>query len=164
MKSTHFTLIAIIAFNGLAGCDLRPDPPPEPPVVRGLSVEITPKVLCRGLFMDVDAVICFRNNSPESVWLLKPLDGSSDGRYMPNYTFALIMPDGQEPPSRGKICNVCGLWYQTTWPKDYLVEVKPGTAFELRQGVASQIREPGRFALRFRYAYLPDEHDFLPPG
>ena len=148
----------VLAVAPLAGCEVpdlppaTPDPPPD-----GLSVELTDVTAVtdgpggRGLF---GATVRFRNGGPDPVWVLRPLDGSRDGRLMPYYRLTVTGPPDPDDRVRG-LCPYCGTWANTEWPRDYLVEVPAGGAAELKAAVGGWLPGAGRYVLDFEYVYLP---------
>ena len=134
----------VLAVAPLAGCE-APDPPPaapDPPPA-GLSVELIDVTAVtdgpggRGRFW---ATVRFRNAGPDPVWVLRPLDGSRDGRLMPHYR--LTGPPDADDRVRGS-CPICGKWFNTEWPRDYLVEVPAGRAAQVRGQSGAGYRGPG---------------------
>src|SRR5690349_1368657 len=79
-----------------------------------------------------DLVVRFRNMGRDSVFILKPMDGSKECLHMPYYRFTVLDAAGQPLQlRRDRMCNHSGLWAQTKWPADYLVELKPGGSLEI---------------------------------
>jgi hypothetical protein len=156
----------VLAVAPLAGCE-APDPPPtapDPPPA-GLSVELIDVTAVtdgpggRGRFW---ATVRFRNAGPDPVWVLRPLDGSRDGRLMPHYRLTVTGPPDADDRVRGS-CPICGKWFNTEWPRDYLVEVPAGRAAQVRGAVGGRLPGAGRYVLQFEYVYLPGAGGVWPP-
>lgn len=129
----------------------------------GLAVEIrtgTGVLTDRGHY---SVIICFHNGGTDSVFILKALDGSMRGRHMPYYKFD-IRDEDRKPIKPTKDCgNYTGLYSESSWPKDYLVEIKPDANFEIEEAVPFQIEKDGQYFISFEYEYLPQNEQFVPP-
>lgn len=128
----------------------------------GLSVKVTtlPHPPDRDRFY---VRICFHNTTPKPVCILKPVDGSLTCRHMPYYRFTVRDPDGWTLPI-GAGCNITGLWADTQWPQDYLVEIAPGASVEREMTVYYlQFERGGPHTVSFEYVYNPTEELFAPP-
>lgn len=100
-------------------------------------------------------IVRFRNISDRPVTILRPLDGSSWGWYMPEYRFAATDDAGQELELSGR-CGVSGLWHQTTWPDSYLVEIPAGSTHVMRQHLPYQIEHGKVYTVALEYVVDPD--------
>lgn len=116
------------------------------------------------------ATIRFRNHATESLWVVKPLDGSRDGRVKPYYNLSVTGPVDPDERVRGR-CIYCGKWANTEWPRDYLLQVPAGKTAEIKGAIGGVLRGAGRYTLEFEYVYLPDgkpmgwpPQDFPPPA
>lgn len=110
------------------------------------------------------STVVFHNAGPDSVYILKPLDGSVNCWQWPYYRFTIRDPDGQ-PVEFGPRCGHSGLWANTRWPQDYLVEIKPGATYSedvWLDGYYKFERE-GRHTISFEYVYQPTENHLKPP-
>src|SRR5262245_59846648 len=117
-KNGQFALVLTVA--AVVGCEspeLLPAVPEPPPA--GLSVELTNVTAKtdvpngRGWFL---ATVRFRNGGPDAVWILRPLDGSWDGRLMPHYR--LTVTGSADPGDQvRRLCLNCGKWANTEWPR-----------------------------------------------
>lgn len=112
-----------------------------------------------------DGTIVFQNAGPSPVYILKPIDGSVDGRLMPSYRFTVRDPDGQPVKLKPIKCGCCGVWANTKWPQDYLVEIKPGTSYRVDTGWGwhFDIRRDGPHTVSFEYIYQPTNERYAPP-
>src|SRR5262245_43402665 len=157
--------LAFILFAPL-GCE----PPDEvgtapPPAPGGLAIETSVRLIPETpwkLFAQV--TVRFHNDGEHSVWILKPLDGSIDGRLMPHYRITVLDPSGQILPRGYMMCFQCGTWWGTEWPRDYLVEVSPVAVLEVQATDAVRPAGAGRYTVQFEYTYQPGEHDLPPPA
>jgi hypothetical protein len=117
----------------------------------------------RGDETEVRTTVTFRNLGEHPIWILKPLDGSTDGRLMPLYELKITDSNGKALKHAGYMCIQCGVWAHTKWPQDYLVELRPGATFEISQDFRGRNAAAGHYAIQFKYEYLPREQDFAPP-
>lgn len=108
------------------------------------------------------AVVRFTNTSIDPVFILKPLDGSLHGWHMPHYHFEVTGKDGAALKLRGR-CGLSGLWHETAFPKDYLVEIKPGKSFESRHYLPFAVPADGEYTVTFTYRYQPGKATFKNP-
>jgi hypothetical protein len=115
---------------------------------------------CRGL---ESVTVRFHNAGRDSVFVLKPLDGSDDDTYMPYYRFGVRDADGRTPAPCGGRCVAAGLWASTKWPDDYLVEIKPSAHFDIERPLYCDIVKAGRYKISFEYLYQPTNERFAPP-
>jgi hypothetical protein len=148
-----------------AGCE-APDPsPPDPgPVPDGLTAEASARLVwCPGR-TNVEAAVRLRNCGPDPAWVLQPflLGGSRDGRYMPAWVLTVLDPAGRPVP-RVHVPG-CGTVPDLKWPEDYLSEIRPGAALEVRLIDTVEPLPAGRYTVRFEYAYLPGPADLPPPA
>jgi hypothetical protein len=131
--------------------------------VEELTVELIPKPATdaegRG-----SVTVRFHNKGTTPVSILKPIDGSYDGRGMPYYRFTVRDSDDQ-PLKMQQGCNEWGLWKGTKWPCDYLVEIAPGTTYDGGFCVGSwyEVTRDGAHTLSFEYVYKPVDERFEPP-
>src|SRR3954470_19857147 len=152
----------------LAGCSHAPDGGGEAaPAVRppggGLTAEARPGSGLYAVRGGDSVVIRFRHAGPGPVSVLKPLDGSADGQHMPYYRLGVRDGDGR-PLERARGCGNCeGLWYETRWPQDYLVEIGPGATFDVELALPFGVKRDGPHTVSFEYVYEPTNEDFAPP-
>lgn len=107
------------------------------------------------------AKVRFRNHRDEALWILEPLDGSTDCWHMPHYKFTLSNRAGQMLPL-GPRCGNSGLWADTKWPMDYLVKIQPGSSRDIEVSLPFDVREEGPHTLSFEYVYAPKDEAFAP--
>lgn len=100
-------------------------------------------------------IVRFRNVSDQPVTILRPLDGSSWGWYMPGYRFTVTDEAGNELGLSGR-CGVSGLWHETTWPDSYLVEIPAGSTHVMRPHVPYQIEHGMAYTVTMEYVVDPD--------
>lgn len=122
----------------------------------------------RGLTVTLDKqseCVVFLNSGPDSVFILKPVDGSVNCWHMPYYRFTVRDPNGKQVGFRGR-CGHSGLWWKTKWPQDYLVEIKSGASYSVDTGwsLYYEFRHNGPHTISFEYVYEPREGDFDPPA
>ena len=78
----------------------------------------------------------FINDSQRTVFILRPLNGSTDDLLAPFYRFKIRGDDG-ETVKLGRACANSGLWGEdspsgtTSWPADYLIPLPPNHAHEV---------------------------------
>jgi hypothetical protein len=107
-------------------------------------------------------IIRFRNAGPNPVSVLKALDGSVECWHMPYYRFTIWNADRQ-PLKTGPRCAHSGLWVDTRWPQDYLVEIKPGANFDEEVAIPCKVEQEGPHTIAFEYVYQPGKEEFDPP-
>jgi hypothetical protein len=111
------------------------------------------------------STVVFHNTGPDSVFIVKSLDGSVDCILMPNYRFTIRDPDGQPVKQKRRRCGLCGPWADTRWPQDYLIEIKPGATYS--EGIwldgYYKFEREGRHTISFEYDYEPTEGRLKPP-
>jgi hypothetical protein len=151
----------------LAGCSTAPDPDvppvaPKPPEPKGLTAIILPGSDLYAVREVYSVIVRFQNEGNEPAFVLKPLDGSTVSWLMPYYRFTVVNTDGKtlEPSPR---CGNHGLWQDTKWPQDYLVEIKPGKSFDVEVPLSFGIRKDGRYTIAFEYVYQPVNEALAPP-
>lgn len=112
-----------------------------------------------------DGSVVFHNGGPGSVYLLKALDGSVEQMLMPYYRFTVRDPDGRPVKRKGRMCGFCGIWADTRWPQDYLVEIKPGSSYAVNRGWGwyFDFRREGPHTISFEYVYQPRKGDLDSP-
>ncbi len=103
---------------------------------------------------DRSLVAIFNNQTKSTVTILKPLDGSMWCWHMPYYDFSVFDSVGR-PVKIGGRCGLSGLWADTEWPKDYLVVIKSGEAFELPLRLPHHL-EDGRYQVSLTYVFSND--------
>src|SRR4051794_30030758 len=81
---------------------------------------------------------------------------------MPHYRFTLWNA-AHQPLKLTPRCGLSGLWANTRWPQDYLVEIKPGASFAVELPLPCDIERPGPHTVAFEYVYQPKEERFAPP-
>lgn len=99
-------------------------------------------------------VAVFSNQTKSDITILKPLDGSMWCWHMPYYDFSVFNSAGNSVKIGGR-CGLSGLWANTEWPKDYLVVIKSGEAFELPLTLPHHL-EDGRYQVTLAYVYSND--------
>lgn len=167
MARAFLYLTRAIFFVLLSGCVDDPNHGEELGAVTPpgkLSVEVRP--LPHGLDRDRFYVqISFHNDTPKPVYILKPVDGSFPCWHMPYYRFTVRHPDGRIlrfGNGCGRWCS--GLWADTKWPQDYLVEIPPGESYERQRTVYYlNLERSGAYTVSFEYVYEPTEELFTPP-
>lgn len=94
--------------------------------------------------------ICLRNTGTNTLFILKPLDGSLWSWMLPFYRFAVSDTKGRKlgMPQRFKFG---GLWGGTRWPDDYLVKLLPGESFSTVLDLCYPIPEDGEYDVLFEY-------------
>jgi hypothetical protein len=112
--------------------------------------------------------IRFHNGGPGSAYIMKPLDGSFDGRgeyCMPSYRLRIQDPDGQLLNRAKRDCNEWGKWAGTKWPDDYLVEIKEGHTCDSKVTLTDfEVIQTGLHTVSFEYVYQqPRDGRYLPP-
>ena len=148
-----------------AGCAAPDSDPPAPSAgPNGLAAEVSAALFDYGWRTNVEATVRLRNHGPDPAWVLRPHlhGGSRDGRYMPAYVLTVLDQAGRPVP-RVHV-SVCGTLPDLEWPRDYLAEVRPGTALEVRLVDTIEWVPAGRYTIRFEYAYLPGADDLPPPA
>lgn len=110
------------------------------------------------------STVVFHNAGPDTVYILKPLDGSVNCMQWPYYRFTIRDLDGQPVKFKGR-CGISGLWADTRWPQDYLVEIKPGAIYSKDVGLGGyyEFERKGRYTISFEYVYQPTENRLKPP-
>lgn len=125
-----------------------------------LTVKIEPYAPERDRFY---VQLSFHNATPKPVSILKPVDGSLVCRHMPYYRFTIRDPDGQKLPINAG-CGLSGLWADTRWPQDYLVEIPPGKSYKTQMTVYFlRFKKKGAHTVSFEYVYEPTKERFAPP-
>jgi Leucine-rich repeat (LRR) protein len=148
MKTTALFAFGIMA--ALFGSVNRPAPIQAS---GNLSVEIVP-------FPDDQAgdsvIVRFKNNGSTPLSIIKPLDGSIEGTLMPHYDFKITDSTGKRLYRMGFCANCYGLWSNTVWPDDYVIEIGPGKTWELEQRLSCRPPTNGAVNISFEYTYKPE--------
>ena len=132
--------------------------PPDP-----IAVEIVSTHVLNDRASEIHLALRFTNRTATSIFLLKQLEGSDRDVHMPYYRFRVTDHRG-DPVRGGGYCNAGGvLWSGTTWPKDYLVEVRPGESLRDVYRLSSTPTVPGSYTIDFEYVYLPNETAYPSP-
>src|SRR6056297_297422 len=76
-------------------------------------------------------LVRFRNTSDAPVTILRPLDGSMYGWFMPAYRFGVVDADGVSLELPGR-CGVRGLWADTRWPESFRLTIPAGSTATMR--------------------------------
>jgi hypothetical protein len=119
-----------------------------------LEVELLPLPKGRRPTQIRPALLRFHNRGNKVLRLLKPLDGSTHGWLMPVYRFTVRDRAGAVLPLPER-CKLCGLWFDTRWPGDYLVTIKPGGVYEVEMGLPAKVTQPGVYRVTFEYVFDP---------
>jgi hypothetical protein len=132
--------------------------PPDP-----VAVEIVSTFVQNERTSAIHLTLRFTNRTDASIFLLKPLEGSDRDAHMPYYRYRVTDRSG-DLIRGGGYCNCGGiLWSATTWPEDYLVEIRPGTSFDHRTRIRPTPAVAGPHKVDFEYVYLPNEDDYPSP-
>ena len=111
-------------------------------------------------------VVQFVNQGVDTIRILKPLDGSFHSWVMPYYSFTY--DDGTGPQ-----CDLiprCGHfghpYFDTTWPDDYVVQLRPGESHQEAFRLSDFIAARGDFTIRFEYVLRPESEilEAFPPS
>lgn len=150
----NILLLCLIVPVSILALAAGPEPaqaPADPPgaAIR-LELETHPYDKGRG-----SIIVRFRNVSDQPVTILRPLDGSSWGWFMPRYRFTVTDEEGDELELSGR-CGVSGLWHQTTWPDSYLVEIPAGSTHVMRRHLPYQIEHGKAYTVTMEYIVDPD--------
>ncbi len=133
------------------------------PLPDDVTVEISSTHVTEWQHSTIYATLRFTNRTADSMWILKPVDGSDTGRRMPNYRFAVTGRHNERIPQQG-VCGTIGFEPETGWPEEYLVEIPPGQSAEVGRQLLYQPRRHGRYTLAFQYVYQPGQsHWPVPP-
>jgi hypothetical protein len=122
-------------------------------VTQGLAVEIVPSA-AKNAF-DNMFVVRFKNLGSRPLRLLRGLDGSEEGWLMPHYRLTLWDDEGRPLLKMRGRCGLFGLWADTKWPDDYLIELRPRQAREVRTYVPQAVPRNGTYRAVFEYVYAP---------
>lgn len=106
--------------------------------------------------------ITFENTSEGPVQVVKPLDGSFYGWFMPHYQFSVLDGDGNPLELMGR-CGNCGLWADTQWPSGYVVEIAAGDTLEIQGHLPVAVPADGEYTVSMKYIYR-FEDDVAPAG
>jgi hypothetical protein len=160
VRSLPVVILAILPTS----CSYAPNDPANTALKRGLAVEVRPGSGLYSVRGQYSVTIRFQNNGPEPVSIIEPLDGSTRGRHMPHYRFNMWDAD-QKPLEPAKGCGTWndGRWSGTQWPRDYLVEIKPGLSHDLELALPCEIGRDGAYTIAFEYVYRPDNESLDPP-
>lgn len=124
-----------------------------------LTVEVLPLTKEKSLSNWNLVIIKFTNNSSNGIKILKPLDGSLYSWHMPYY----LLDVEDQNDTKLKLtprCGVSGLWANTEWPSDYIIEIAPNSSFELEVGIHHIIPEAGQYTITFSYICIPEKAKF----
>ncbi len=106
--------------------------------------------------------ITFTNVSEKAIKIIKPLDGSYYGWYQPHYKFTVIDSKDQELPLGGR-CGVSGLWGDTSFPENYLIELPPQESHKLQAYLPFAFSNSGEYRVTFEYIYDYSKNEAKPP-
>jgi hypothetical protein len=98
----------------------------------------------------------FTNTGRETLYLLKPLDGSESCWIMPFYDLSVTDKNGQQL-KRGSRCKLFGLYGDMKWPDDYLLALPPGGSYSHPLHLHHVIAASGTHTLRFRYIFKQEK-------
>lgn len=116
-----------------------------------MQITITPikddQGQCKGYFD-----ILFTNTSDEAVKILKPLDGSFFGWHQPHYKFQVLNSEDEELKFVSR-CKFSGLWANTEFPENYLVEVPANESTKITGVLPYTIPESGEYKVSLEYVY-----------
>jgi len=136
--------------------------PTVPAPTNPVTVEIVSAHVEEPTASTIWATLRFSNNSASPIWILTPIDGSDRDAHMPYYRFTVTDRFGRKVAPQ-YFCSHTGLWNNTTWPKDYLVEIRPGASHTLWRRLAASPKVAGRFRVDFQYVYEPEREIFPTP-
>lgn len=154
--------LALLCASCYDAASNQPVPPPVLAPGSGLTVEVRKGTGIMAIRGHNSVKIRFRNAGPDTVTIVKALDGSSACRLMPWYRFMVDRKGQRLKPMPG--CGNFGLWESSKWPKDYLVELKPGDAYESEELLPCEVEQAGPHTISFEYTYQPaKEEHFAPP-
>ena len=121
----------------------------------GLAVELRPCPKDKSLFNRNPVIVRFTNTTNKPISILRPLDGSLWCWHRPYYKLEVQDADrrGLDLAAR---CGVSGLWADTKWPDDYMVDLFPGESFEKELGIHHPIPADGEYTVTFSYIYFSD--------
>lgn len=102
---------------------------------------------CAGYFE-----IEFTNTSDVAVKLLKPLDGSFYGWHQPHYKFHIESSEDAELELANR-CKLSGLWANTEFPKNYLVELPAKKSTKITGCLPYVVSESGDYTVSLEYIY-----------
>jgi hypothetical protein len=149
-----------------AGCSNPPDSTIAAEMADGSVGQLTAEVRTGSGAYTVRGInsvtIRFRNTGPKSVSILKPLDGSIESWHMPYYSFT-VMDEERRPLKPMMRCGNSGLWADSQWPQDYLVEIKAGACFDIEVPLPYMVENDGPHTISFEYVYQPKNEQFAPP-
>jgi hypothetical protein len=135
------------------------DPEPSAPKRAGaLTIEVVPQPATNPDAND-SVILRFRNIGEKPLFIIKPLDGSFECRFIPYYRLTLIDPDGEPLKPRGG-CKPAGLFSDTKWPQDYLVEIAGGEHWDRHfPDIAYRynVQQTGQHTIAFEYVYEPEK-------
>lgn len=113
--------------------------PPRPPKENGEPVVLSA------------LTVRFTNTSDSTVRIIRPLDGSTDGRIAPFYRITTKDSKGIITPE-GPSCGNFGLWASTKWPGDYVIMIPPGHTHEVPVSLHLQLAAGMPYTFAFEYA------------
>jgi hypothetical protein len=168
MFSRQFVLLHFLALLLVVAVICRVEDPnrPDPDAITdGLSVQILPPP-DRNPAVNLDGVFVeFHNRGKKPVYIFKQLDGSVNCWQMPNYHFTLRDAAGRLVEYRGR-CGLSGIWADTKWPDDYIVEIKPGARYREPIWLTGYFQVPrsGPYTVSFEYVYQSKDGPYPPPA
>jgi len=127
---------------------------PLPALTVEISIEQPPDSITAPLHL-LKFIVRFTNNSNAPLHIIRPLDGSSDGRIAPFYRVAVKDDSGAIEPA-GPFCGVYGLWGDTKWPDDYLILIPPRHTHEIEVTHPVPIKPATTYTIGFEYSMPSD--------
>ncbi len=97
----------------------------------------------------------FLNVSKDPIRILKPVDGSEWCWIMPHYKLTVINEHDHEIGYAARCGNYGFPYSETKWPDDYVVTIRPGHSYTHHLWHNHNIRETGKYQLRFEYVFTP---------
>ena len=152
-----FGLTTFVTLSSAICADETEKAKARPPVIEGLELKVVVKENDIG---EVDYYARFMNRGEKSRFIVGLMDGSTYGLSMPHYLMTAKDEAGKPLEMDSRICNIVGqygLYAETTWPDDYVSEVKPGENFDVRIGVPFELTEGKTYEFVLNYTYVPSE-------
>jgi hypothetical protein len=148
------------------GADDDDEPVAEEAPSPRLSVMVVPRMAAVRPGVSPSVTLRFSNDGTAPAYLIRRVDGSEHGRHMPYYRWSAVGPDGKRLKLVGRCGNTGpnGLWSDTRWPEDYLIELKPGMSYEKTFSLPLRVEKAGVHRVRFEYVYRADPRGLLPPA